>query len=325
VCGGCAYQHSNYEFQLGQKREILLENLRRLGRIHYTGEINVFSAAPWHYRNRIQLHFAHGQIGFHRAGSNQLAPVEECFITSPLLTDAIKILSKAVRQREWPGFLNSLELFSNETEIQINVLDSSRPVAQRFFDWLKTILPTAPGAIDYEAAGHAFRISRDAFFQVNRFLIHELVKEVVGDKTGQRAIDLYAGVGLFSLPLAQRFQTVAAVERGGPASRDLEYNARRAGRDGINVIRSTSEEFLRSAESPDLLVADPPRAGLGNAVVEGMIRLRAAHTVIVSCDPSTLARDLKRLSTGFRIVRLTLIDLFPQTYHLETVAHLEPQ
>jgi len=323
ACGGCQYQHSDYQFQVEQKRAILLENLQRLGGMKYEGDLHTITADPWFYRNRIQLHFDKGRSGFNRLGSNQLVPVSDCFIASPLLVDAIRQLSEIATKPEWPSFLQSLELFSNETDLQINVLDTTRPVAARFFDWLKKFLPLAPGPIAYQAVGHSFRISHGAFFQVNRFLIERLVEEVIGQETSDHAIDLYAGVGLFSLPMAKKFARVDSVERSGPAVRDLEFNAQQAEIANVTASREASEDFLRGVRAaPDLIIADPPRSGLGKEATQELLRVKPKKLVIVSCDPATLARDLKVLLTGFAIEKMTLVDLFPQTYHLETVVKL---
>jgi 23S rRNA (uracil1939-C5)-methyltransferase len=323
ICGGCQYQHARYSFQLEQKRAILLENLQRQGGLKFEGDIETISGEPWAYRNRIQLHFEPGECGFHRLGSNELEAINHCPISSPMLSDAIKKISEAVRQPEWPRFLKSLELFSNEQEIQLNILDSTRPIAARFFEWSKSFLPFAPGALDYSACDYTFRISRGSFFQVNRFLIEKLVAEVLGDETGETAIDLYAGVGLFSLPLSRRFQSVQAVERGGPAVRDLEYNAVHADITNIMSVRASAEDFLRRlTAAPDLIIVDPPRSGLGKDATAELLRVKPRRLTIVSCDPATLARDLKLLLEGFEIAKMSLVDLFPQTYHLETVVHL---
>ncbi len=323
-CGGCDYQHAEYAFQLAQKQAILRETLARLGRIQYDGEIQVIAGPPWEYRNRIQLHFTDGQMGFHRAGSRDLCAIDHCPISSPKLNQVIGQLAWAVTRPEWPDFLRSLEVFTNENDIQLNILDSLRPVAARFFEWCGTFLDgLAHGPIEYHAAGQAFRISRGSFFQVNRFLIEQLVAEVLGEVRGRSAIDLYAGAGLFSLGLAQRFEEVHAVERGGPAYRDLEANAGAAGL-RLQTTRGSAEDFLAGLErAPELIIADPPRAGLGNAATEQLLRLRPALLKLISCDPSTLARDAGKLLGAYRITRLALVDLFPQTYHFEAVVHLE--
>ena len=322
TCGGCQYQHSQYGFQVEQKVAILRETMQRLGGLAFPGEIKTISGHPWSYRNRVQLHFKNDLLGFHKEGSNELCSIDHCEIASPNLVEAIKILSQAVKDSKWPRFLRSLELFTNEQQLQLVVLDSDRPIAMKFFDWCASILPSVvPGAIDYFAAGHAFRISRGSFFQVNRFLIDRLVEEAVGDVHGDNAVDLYAGVGLFSLELAERFQQVHSVERGGPAYRDLQWNAQ--AHPNVVSSKSSTEEFLRTLEvAPDLVLADPPRAGLERIVTEELLRVCPQQLVIVSCDPATLSRDLKRLSASYQIDRIALVDLFPQTYHFETVVHL---
>jgi 23S rRNA (uracil1939-C5)-methyltransferase len=324
VCGGCDYQHMDYAYQLEQKQAILRETLKRLAGIDYAGEIKVISGPPWEYRNRIQLHFADGRVGYHRASSHELCQIDHCPISSPKLNEVIGKLAWAVKRPEWPDFLRSLEIFTNESEVQLNIVDSMRRVAARFFEWCGTFVSgLAENAIEYEAFGSRFRISRGSFFQVNRFLIDQLIGDVVGEARGGSAIDLYAGVGLFSLPLAQRFDQVQAIERGGAAYRDLDANAAASG-GAVRTHKESSETFLAQMKSrPDLVVADPPRAGLGNPATAELMRARPQWLKVVSCDISTLARDLKKLLDGYRVERLTLVDLFPQTYHFEVVAHLE--
>ncbi|MBV9081642.1 MAG: class I SAM-dependent RNA methyltransferase [Acidobacteriaceae bacterium] len=296
--------------------------MKRLGGITYDGEIKTISAHPWNYRNRIQLHFEDGKSGFHTRGSRDLCEIERCYISSPALVDAIHKLHDAARASQWPKFLRSLELFTNEQQLQLNVVDAGRPVAARFFEWCSTFLDNvAYGAIEYSAAGYTFRISRGSFFQVNRFLIDALVNEVLAESAGSHAVDLYAGVGLFSVPLAARFQHVDAVERGGPPYRDLTHNA--SGVANLRSVRAAAEDFLCAlTEAPDLVVADPPRAGVGRDATRELLRIRPSRLTLVSCDPSTLSRDLKNLLSAYRMERLTLLDLFPQTYHFEVLVHL---
>ncbi len=322
-CGGCHYQHADYAFQLEQKRDILRETLRRTGGLTYDGEIPVLSGPPWYYRNRIQLHFADRKAGFHKAASHELCAIEHCEISSPVLNEVVSKLQAAAKKPEWPEFLRSLEVFTNETEIQLNIVDSTRPVAARFFDWCSTFLPSlVRGPIEYKSSGYTFCIGRGSFFQVNRFLIETLVTEVLGEASGAYAVDLYAGVGLFSLLLADRFQRVDAVERSGPAYRDLEWNAAQNG-GKVRTARSSAEDFLRKlTDVPDLIVADPPRTGLGREATSELLRIKPPRLTLVSCDPATLARDIRNLLPTYGIERLTLTDLFPQTYHFETVVHL---
>jgi 23S rRNA (uracil1939-C5)-methyltransferase len=323
-CGGCHYQHAGYEFQLEQKKAVLREVFRRVGKLEAPAEIETIASPPWEYRNRAQFHLVAGRIGYLEAGSHRLCPVERCPISSPKINEALSVLREMVGDRRFPRFVRSVELFTNEREVQLTVREADRPVARRFFDWCAERIPgAAEGSLDYAAAGYVYRVSHNSFFQVNRFLTDKLVECALGDAAGSAAVDLYAGVGLFSLPLAGRFRQATAVETGSAAIRDLEWNAERASV-CVKAVKSQADLFLLSLDAaPDFLLADPPRPGLTKSVVRQLVRLRPPRMAIVSCDPATLARDLgPLLSAGYRIEKLVLIDLFPQTYHIETVTHL---
>jgi 23S rRNA (uracil1939-C5)-methyltransferase len=323
-CGGCHYQHASYEFQVQQKAVILREQLRRVGRFQYDGEIETLAGPPLGYRNRTQLHIENGRIGYFGGGSHELVPIERCPISSPKINEAIAVLSEMTRHPRWPKFVRSIELFTNEREVLLNVLDTGQPLSKRFFEWCAERIPGAErGCLQYDALGHSFQVSHNSFFQVNRFLLDRLVETAIGDVTGQAAYDLYAGVGLFSVMLAKRFAKVTAIESGGGAARDLKHNAALANV-SIDVVHANVEAFLPSVQdTPDFVLADPPRSGLGKAVVSELVRLKPARIVVVACDPATLARDLGALlPSGYRIHRMMMVDLFPHTYHLEAVASL---
>jgi 23S rRNA (uracil1939-C5)-methyltransferase len=323
-CGGCHYQHLDYAVQVLEKKAILAETLQRQGGFTYGGEIRTLTGEPWYYRNRIQLHFRDRTVGYRRSASHEIYPVVHCEISSPVLNEVIRTLQGAVKQGAWPKFLQSLEVFTNEQQIQLKVVESDRPISKRFFDWCKTLLPNvADGPITYDVGDIRFRLSGGSFFQVNRFLIEPLMQEVLGSAEGDIAVDLYSGAGLFSISLAKRFKNVTSVERGGSAFRDLEYNARENDVE-LKAYKSTAEEFLRDLQaSPELLIADPPRSGLGKEATAELLRLQPSRMVIVSCDPTTLARDLRALLPSYEVTDLTVVDLFPQTYHIETVAKLQ--
>jgi len=313
-CGGCHYQHTGYEYQLAQKRAILLEVLRRIGGIGYAGDIVTVAGDPWHYRNRVQLHIGAGQIGYFEAGSHALVAVDHCPIASPKLNDCIAALSREVARLR--PFEATLELFTNESDVQFNLRDR---VPQPFVALLRSIAVTTP----IEHGG--LRVSRDTFFQVNRFLTGPLVEAAIGGVTGDWALDLYAGAGLFTLPLSRRFARVTAVDDSISACRDLEHNAGAAAiLNSLETHQAAADAFLLTVTTPpDFILADPPRTGIGKLGVKELIRVRAPRLTIVSCDPATLARDLKPLlAAGYTIAALTLIDLFPQTAHFETVAEL---
>jgi 23S rRNA (uracil1939-C5)-methyltransferase len=317
ICGGCHYQHAPYEFQLARKVEILREQLQRVGKIKFEGEISVISGPPLGYRSRAQFHIAKEKIGYLAPRSHDLVPVEgECPVSSPRLNQALAEMRGRLSDPRFPKFVQALEIFTNEADVQINVIDAERAVARRFYDWCES-----KAAIDYATTFGTFRVSPKSFFQVNRFLLEKLVEAALPQPGGETALDLYAGVGLFALPLAQRFTSVTAIESSSSAASDLVFNIARSGA-GIRMEQTRVEDYLARAEkAPDFVLADPPRTGLGKEVVADLVRLAPPRITVVSCDPATLARDLAGL-TGYQIESLTMVDLFPQTYHLETVAQL---
>jgi 23S rRNA (uracil1939-C5)-methyltransferase len=321
-CGGCHYQHAPYEYQLEAKRAILVEELRRLGKIEPPVEIASVWGEPWGYRNRVQLHIEGGQVGYWGPRSHNLCATSVCPIASPKLNQAIGAIAEMLHDPRWPRFVKSIELFTDEQQIQLNVHDTDKPVAKRFFDWCGENIPgLVSGALDYRGE---FRVSSNAFFQVNRFLLDRLTETAVEGVEGDTAMDLYAGVGLFTIPLARKFRQVTAVESGGGASRDLRFNLDRAGFPRVRTDAATVEAFLEKVKRPpDFALVDPPRTGLGKRVVDRLLVLKPRLLTIVACDPATLARDLAALTAGgYKIQKMTMVDLFPQTFHLETVVRL---
>ena len=320
TCGGCHYQHAPYGYQLEQKVAILREVVRRVGKFDAPAHIETISGPEWNYRNRVQLHFAGGQVGYLRMGSHELCAITHCPISSAKINEVIAIFVRMARDRRFPSFVRSIEVFTNEIDVQINVVDTERPLAKRFFDWCAEEIPGyANGAVEYGG----FRVGPRSFFQVNRFLVDALVTAGIGDAAGATALDLYAGVGLFSVPLAERFERVTAVEGSSAAVADLKANAARAGAK-VEAHTQPVDDYLRGIErAPEFILADPPRSGLGKLATRELARLRAPRLHLVGCDPATLARDAAPLlAAGYRLERMALVDLFPQTYHFETVIAL---
>jgi 23S rRNA (uracil1939-C5)-methyltransferase len=323
-CGGCQYQHASYEAQLKFKREILAETLRRVGKIEIDPAcIETAHSEPFGYRNRTQFHIENGRVGYREMHSRRLVSARQCPISSPKINEVLETLNRLVRDRRWPAFVEALEVFTDEQQVQWNVLETRRPVAKRFFEWLAEEVPgSVTGPLEYTVSGDVFRVSGTSFFQVNRFLLPRLAELAIGDARGEMAWDLYAGTGLFSLPLGRRFLRVVAVEPGRGAAADLRHNIERS-KLPVEVAPAQTEAFLAGAKTrPDFALADPPRAGLGRTAVARLLELRPPALVIVACDPATLARDLASLLPVYRLEQLTLIDLFPQTYHMEAVARL---
>ena len=323
-CGGCQYQHATYAEQLTQKQAILREALRRGGKVEAPEEIRVIAGEPLGYRNRTQFHLAGGEIGYFGPGSHRLVPVDRCPISSPRINESLAALRGMQAERRFPGFVSSLEVFTNEAAVQVNVLETAQPVSKRFFDWCAERIPGyTEDAVEYAAGGVMYRVRHRSFFQVNRFLVEPMVEAALEGAEGETALDLYSGVGLFSIPLARRFAGVTAVESSRSAAGDPEFNAARAGAQ-VAVQQQPVEGVLETLEArPDFVLADPPRAGLGKYVVRHLLRLKPPRLTIVACDPATLARDLGALlGEAYALDSLTLVDLFPQTAHIETIAKL---
>lgn len=324
LCGGCDYQQLPYEKQLHWKREIIGELFSR-AKLKLDVEIQTLSAAPLGYRNRTQFHFHDGRVGFHQESSHKLVPVASCSVSSPKINEVLAVLNRISKDHRFPKFLKSLEIFTNETDVQFNVVETNAPIAKHFFQWLAHEIPgVKDGAINYQAAGYDWKVSYRSFFQVNRFLIDAMTDLTVKNAKGSHVVDLYAGVGLFTLPLSKQFERVTAVESGKVAMYDLSANSKLYDVQNIRIVQANVDSFVTDlVDAPDLIVADPPRSGLGKVAVEQLARVKAPEIRIVSCDPATLVRDLPALvAAGYRVEEMTLIDLFPQTYHIETLTTL---
>jgi 23S rRNA (uracil1939-C5)-methyltransferase len=328
-CGGCQWQHLSYPIQLEWKRKILVETLARIAKINWDGPIETVSGEPWGYRNRSQLRLVRekGRIrtGFFEGGSHRFVAAEQCPINSPAVNRAHAALEAMAGERRFPSFLREIEIFTNETEIQLNVVEAAKPLAKWFFEWCREKIEGFHEAqhLEYASGGDLFRVGGRSFFQVNRFLTDELTRRVIGQAEGSTVLDLYCGVGLFTLPLARRFEQVTGVDSSRLATRSLQFNAERAGVSARTVNLDVDVYLAGLEEAPDLVVADPPRSGLGTKVTAELARVKPAALTLVSCEPATLARDLKALvAAGFEIREICLVDLFPQTFHMETVVRL---
>jgi 23S rRNA (uracil1939-C5)-methyltransferase len=385
-CGGCHYQHANYEHQLAMKSAVLRETLRRQGKLEWSGEIQLHPSPPWHYRNRTRMQVQREpdfSLAYFRFASHELLPIEQCPISSPLINRAVAAINQAGANGGIPASIREIESFANDADARLMLeLYTTEPTPKRpdyescFRDLQITLpelasaavfaAPTRPNAdhsafvfgdpdLTYRTATDSYHVSPGAFFQTNRHLTETLIdlvtRDITRDRRGKLAVDLYAGVGLFTLPLARNFEKVIAVEAAPISAADLRRNAGVPGELGfgslgwnagvpgepgfgslgwnagerIRVLNQTTESFLatKTKRAPDYVVVDPPRAGLGERIARQLAELGAPHLTYVSCDPATLARDLRiLLASGYRAGAIHLVDLFPQTFHIETVVDL---
>lgn len=365
-CGGCHYQHTSYEHQLEIKREILKETLKRTAKLELDVNVEVHPSPPWNYRNRSRLQVQtkpEFKVGYFKMASHELLAIEDCPISSPLINRGIRALWQSGRSGKVPSGVREVEFFANadDTEMLIEVSTSAEARRAAIRGWIEELRASMPeiagiaalreiengksgfqeklvavGAshLDYRTAKAIYRVSAGSFFQTNRHLTDELVRVVTHSQRGDLALDLYAGVGLFSTALCD-MRHIVSVESSQTSTGDLSYNLPSNGK----AVQATTEQYLSGSEHlrrsgkgavlphtfhrPDLAVVDPPRSGLGERVARMLGTLGAPRVIYVSCDPVTLARDLiTLLSSGYRIQQVHLFDLFPQTFHLETVVHL---
>jgi 23S rRNA (uracil1939-C5)-methyltransferase len=342
ACGGCHYQHADYPAQLGMKQQILRETLTRAG-VVVPADVAVLAGEPWGYRNRIRLALTpDGKCGYRGRGSHEIVPIQECPIAAPILIETALLVSEFVRENRGVDSITEYEIFTNhdQSQLLLNLFCDSAPPGEqqqwvtslhaalkRSNNSVETKIPPLEGqnSISYAASGFDYQVDHGAFFQVNRWLINEFVALITAGHAGKIAWDLYAGIGLFARRLAASFSEVVAVESAPASFPALQRNlANTAGR----AVGSSTLDFLRRNREereprPDLIVLDPPRAGLGSEVTSLLNAIHAPEMVYVSCDPSTLARDLRALTEErYRVESVTLVDMFPQTFHMETVVEL---
>jgi len=332
-------------------------------KIELQSEIRLHASPPWNYRNRTRLQVRTAPefaLGFHRFGSHEFLPVRECPISSPLLNRVMPRLVE-LRGLNCPAAVEEIELFADAADEHLLAWafcgrDADKRDLLRWAEALERELPAIGGvtffssrrrssqgrledetsidlkslaqsgakAIRYRTKNHEYQVSAGAFFQVNRYLVDELVSVVTGNASGDVALDLYAGVGLFSAALAGSFHHIFGVEASQTSHGDFVQNVPA----NVKAVGAPTEDYLRSdylrgrpvRNRPNLVVLDPPRTGAGKMVIRSLAELGAPRVRYVSCDPATLARDIAPLlAAGYHIEEAHLFDLFPETFHVESV------
>ena len=358
TCGGCHYQHASYESQVALKIEILRETLSRMGGVNWTGDITPHTAEPLHYRNRAQWAVRNANpraLGYYLPESNAIVPIDHCDVLSPGLADTFARLQEIARDGSLPSEVLEIEAFvdSADSKVALNVAFKEFPksvaeLTKLFHSAVPALYSlllldqkknrfelSGPGYLIQEAGGYQFRVSHLSFFQVNRFLVEDLLRTVIAGAKGDLALDLYAGVGFFTLPLTKAFQRVVSVDANLSATRNLRENADTADTTILSQHVQTEEFLKTTTEAPDFVVLDPPRAGLGQTSAQKLAELGPKEIAYLSCDPSTLARDLAILmhtprkpaevtttAHHYEIQSMDFFDLFPQTYHIEALVRL---
>jgi len=313
LCGGCDFQQLDYEAQLAAKVEIIRDCLHRIARIETPPDmVMVPSPTQWQYRSRANWQFdpKTKRLGYFARGSHDVCDVEVCAVLNPALQQTLERLREQMREGTLSKKLTDIEAVAGDEDVSIasgTAHFRSKEVSRRI-------------------GNETYYFGAEAFFQINHELLELLLGEAIGGEEGKKAIDLYSGVGLFTLPLARRFDQVTAVEANSRAVDYAQRNLDAAELDNVEVANMSVAEWLKhwlGFERPEFLLLDPPRTGAESGVIEGILSVAPQKICYVSCDPATLARDLnKLLEAGYSLDSIVGFDMFPQTHHVETVARL---
>jgi 23S rRNA (uracil1939-C5)-methyltransferase len=336
VCGGCHYQHMNYPAQLKAKAGILHEQLERIGNIKEIPSV-VVKASPeaWYYRNHIQFHLTdQGKLGFKKAFTNLPFPIGECHLPEAEINQLWpQIEIKSFRGIDRVGLRLGVDQDvmlilegSGPPTIDLNLDRPTLSVVHVSASGNKTL--AGRGYILMEVSGKRFRVSPTSFFQINTGQASAIIKQCINDvhlTQNMTVLDVYSGVGLFSAFIAPMVKRLVGIELSPEACADFSYNLNEF--DNVELYEAKANQVLGSIQfTPDLIFMDPPRAGLGMETVHAVLAQGAERLVYISCDPATLGRDGKQLALGgYSLSKIYMFDMFPQTYHIESLSVWEKQ
>jgi 23S rRNA (uracil1939-C5)-methyltransferase len=327
TCGGCQLQFISYEKQLQMKEEILADSLGRIGKLELPlGE--TLSDAQWHYRLRAQFKVSKtGEAGFFREASREVVSFDDC----PLMCPEINTLLAKIKEKELTRNLSDIHIAAGETPVALlkgkdfdtSLLDDFVNAGLSGISYNDSV--SYGGAYtSFDLNGLRYTVSPRTFFQAHWELNRKVagfVAEQLMPLEGRSILDLYAGAGNFSLPLASLGGKVTAVEENSHATEDGRRNIELNGIGNCRIIKSSAEKYKLGGKF-DVLLLDPPRPGLTSEVARKIMENPADRIVYISCNPATLARDLKKLREKYDIESVRLIDFFPNTYHIEAIAFL---
>ncbi|MHC1739568.1 MAG: class I SAM-dependent RNA methyltransferase [Anaerolineaceae bacterium] len=334
-CGGCNYQHLAYCDQLEIKQKIVVDQLKRLaGLVDFPVNHVVASPSPWNYRNTVQFRVSPaGKLGYQRANSNAFVEIKECHLPQ----ENINTLWPQLDFDENSGIDRAILREGADADMILGLESKQEQPPEFSVDFPISVVYTGPEGLTVfsgeefvvmEVNGRSFKVSMGSFFQANTLQAEAMVKHVLqlaGDLDGKTVVDAYCGVGLFSAFLAPQVKQLIGIELSESSCNDYAVNMDEF--NNVDLYIGTVEQVLPSLSiTPEIVVVDPPRVGLDQLVVNAIAKLQPEKIIYVSCDPATLARDIKRFALlGYSLTGVTPFDQFPQTYHIETVSLLEKQ
>ncbi len=336
-CGGCQWQHIDYPAQLEFKQQVVTDQMARVGGFRdLTVHPTIASPDAWQYRSYITFHVTEdGQLGFVATDDQHILPIEECHIIRPELLDLfysldLEGITNLDRVRLQVGSASDdPSIIISTSDDEAPEIESDVPASVNFlFTDNEPVNLIGSSHVHYTIKSRTFRVTAGGFFQVNLPQAEVLVDQVLSRldlKGTENVLDLYSGVGLFSAFLAEHAQSVTSIESYPPAVTDADENLSEF--DNLDLIEGVVEDVLPDLEGPyEAVVLDPPRTGVEPSVIDALAEIAPQKIVYVSCDPATLARDAKRLvAKGYRLLDVQPVDMFPQTFHIESVASFEKE
>ena len=355
-CGGCDFQQLSYEAQLAAKLEIIRDCLRRIGSIETIPDFEITPAPnQWHYRSRAQWRYdaIRQRLGYFESGSRRVCDVAACAVLVPELQQMLSSLRERMQDGSLPEDTRDVRAVAGNKGVSIapnyvggrivsegSAEQGSSPTVREGLD--SSVEPEGVREVSRTIHGENYTLNAESFFQTNDDLLSALIDAALSGASGEVAVELYCGVGLFTIPLARRFARVIGVEDDRAAADFALINLANAGLTNAKIANEDVSDWLKenlecgdlsplsekrrpidALEQPDFLLLDPPRTGAESRVITGILGFRPQKICYVSCDPATLARDLKKLiSGGYTLDSLAAFDMFPQTHHVETIVRL---
>jgi len=335
-CGGCDFQQLTYEAQLETKKEIIRDCLRRIGGIQELPDFQIKPAPnQWHYRTRAQWQYddVRRRLGYFESGSRRVCDVAECAVLASELQQTLESLRDQMRAGSLTEETRDFRAVAGDDHVSLAPAHVSGPSVTEGSHAERN--SEEVGDVARSINGETYYLNAESFFQTNTDLLPQLIDAAVGPTQGEGCIELYSGVGLFTVPLARRFARVVAVEADNSTARSARKNLAIAGLSNAKVISLDVGTWLERSAAAwvesgceetgklDYLLLDPPRTGAESRVIASILKLKPSHICYVSCDPATLARDLKKLiAGGYALDSIAAFDMFPQTHHVETVVQM---
>ncbi|MEI0795190.1 class I SAM-dependent RNA methyltransferase [Brachyspira pilosicoli] len=320
ICGGCVFNHIEYNKQLEIKKSIVLNSIRN---IKYNNEINIIKSPNEHYRLRVNMIAQNGNIGFYKFNTNEFVNIDECIILKEKLFCKIK---NFVHRNNITGNIYAIESNNNKTLSFADIIKQNKNIDTSYFDGItikqkKKLKIYGIDKTNYNTYFGVVPLSHKSFFQSNHYLLDEFQKSAVKyfNEYDKNIVELYAGSGFFSVAIKNKLESLNIDYK--LISSEISSDAVKIAKD---IIKEDASETLKKINyNVDSLFVDPPREGLDKKVIENIIRIKPKKIIYISCNPMTFARDINLLKEYYQLIDLNIIDMFPDTYHIELISCLE--